>query len=140
MQNVYPIYTSLKHSYILEVPQYQNLIEIPAFLWLALRVVSQKAPKRSTLVPRRRRKEEGHVSKTDIEPLHRATQIGLRSFEDQMAMVRHEAVGVDPNRKLPAHSLQAGKKTLAIIIIVNNCILALPTIHNVVKRTRIFNA
>ena len=76
----------------------------------------------------------------DIEPLHRATQIGLRGFEDQMVMVRHEAVGVDPNRKLPAHSLQAAKKTPAIMIIVNNRILALPTIHNVVKRTRIFNA
>ena len=75
----------------------------------------------------------------DIEPLHCATQISLRGFEDQMVMVRHEAVGMDSNRKLPAHSLQAGKKTLAITIIVKNRILSLPTIHNVVKRTRIFN-
>jgi hypothetical protein len=47
---------------------------------------------------------------------------------------------MDPDRKLPAHSLQATKKTLAVIIIVNNRILALPTIHNVLKRTRTFNA
>ena len=81
---------------------------------------------------------EGRIA--DIEPLHRATQIGLRRFEDQMIMVRHEAVGMDPDCKLPAHSLQAAKKTLAIMIIVNNRILSLPTIHNVVKHTRIFNA
>ncbi len=91
-------------------------------------------------MPRRRRKEEDHVSKADIELLQRSTQIGLRGFEDQVVMVRHEAVGVDPNRKLPAHSLEATKKTLAIVIIVNNRILSLPTIHNVLKRTRIFNA
>jgi hypothetical protein len=47
---------------------------------------------------------------------------------------------MDPDRELSAHPLQAQKKTLAIVIIVNNRILALPTIHNVVKRTRIFNA
>ncbi len=57
-----------------------------------------------------------------------------------MVMVRHEAVGMDPDCKLPAHPLQATKKTLAIIIIVNNRILALPTIHNMVKLARIFNA
>ena len=67
-------------------------------------------------------------------------KIALRSFENQMKMIAHEPIGMHLENRILTVFRRGFWKILAIHIIVENVLPTIPTTHDVVAGTWIFDA
>ena len=65
------------------------------------------------------------------QPFHPENKVGLRCLNDQMKMIAHQAVGMQLPLRLLARLAQGGEKPLPILVILENILSAIPTIHHV---------
>ena len=72
------------------------------------------------------------------KPLYACGQIGLGRLDDRMKMVSHQAVGLDLPTGLPAGLAQRFQKTPPVLVVQKDLILVIPTIHQVVEGSFIF--
>jgi len=75
-----------------------------------------------------------------MKPLHRANQIALRSFQQQVVMIAHQAPSMDnhlvPNTNLP----QGSNKKIGIPIPLEDLLALIPAAHDMIPSSRIFNS
>ena len=74
------------------------------------------------------------------EPFHAFYQIGIRSFNHQMKVVRHEAKTVNLPTGFLAGFLQGRKETPAVVIVAEDQFAVIPPIHHVVNCARVLDA
>ncbi len=80
-----------------------------------------------------------YVVPRNVEPLNRPAEVGFRRFEDQMVVVRHNAIAVYNDRILPGHAFQIQQELPAIPNIVNDRPLTMPPVEHVVEGAWVFN-
>jgi hypothetical protein len=74
------------------------------------------------------------------QPVHTGDQIGSGSFNHQMKMVAHQAIGMHLPVGLAARFLQRGQEFLAVLLIQENVIPLVTSVQDMVHRPRIFDA
>ena len=73
------------------------------------------------------------------EPFHACNQVGFRCLNDQVKMIRHQAIGMNfPIRSL-THFPQGLHKFPSVVIIQKDWLLPTPSNNDVVDRTFVFN-
>jgi hypothetical protein len=70
-----------------------------------------------------------------LQPTHGLAQIGPRRFHQQMIMIGHETVGVEAHPELVNHLFERMQKTLAVLVIVEDCPPLVAPRHHVIDRT-----
>src|SRR5437879_5460341 len=70
------------------------------------------------------------------EPFHARHEIGLRGFHHQMEVVSHEAKRLHLPTGLLAGLIQSLQKTPPIVVIIENLLAPVSTIHQMVNRAR----
>jgi hypothetical protein len=74
------------------------------------------------------------------QPFHSKRQIGLRSFDDQVKMVGHEAVGVNLPAGLLTSLSQSAKELGSILVVVKNVLPMIAAANDMIARTFILDA
>jgi hypothetical protein len=77
---------------------------------------------------------------TAQQPAHACHQMALGCFHHQMEMIAHQTVGVNLEIRLLAGLGQSLEKFLAIHLVVENVLPAVPTTHDVVNGAWILDA
>lgn len=70
-----------------------------------------------------------------LQPTHPSDQIGLRSFNEQVVVIAHKHLGMDPPTGHHAGLRQSGEEEPPVIIVMENRFAPVATRHQVVKCT-----
>src|SRR2546430_14978301 len=74
------------------------------------------------------------------EPFHAQNEVRQRRFEDEVKMVRHEAIGMNLPARFAAAFAERFKKTDAIVVIQQDSFAAIAAVHDVIESAGIFDA
>ena len=74
------------------------------------------------------------------KPLHTSDEVGERSFENQMKMVFHEAIGMNLPLGLGAGLRQSLQKTAAVGVVLKDRLPTVAPIHDVIDCAGIFDS
>ncbi len=75
-----------------------------------------------------------------LEPAHPRDQVCLRRLQQEMVVVRHQYIGMNPPAGPRARLSESLQKTAPILVIPENRFAPVPTIQNVINGTFKFNA
>src|ERR1035441_1123319 len=75
-----------------------------------------------------------------LQPFHPGHQVAFWRLHQQMIMVAHQHVGMNPKAGLLARFAQRLQESLAVLIILENLLPVSPTGHHVIGRPRILDA
>ena len=74
------------------------------------------------------------------EPAHSGHEIGIRSFEHQMKMIPHQAIGMDLKAGFQACFCERFQKVLPVDVVMKDVFPTISPAHDVIDRSGIFDA
>ena len=74
------------------------------------------------------------------KPFHSCDQIGLRRLNHQMKMIGHQTIRMHLPARLEAGLAQCAQESLAVGVILEDRLTAIPSVEDVIKGSRILDS